>query len=76
MLRDCRKITYVTLNGFCTCPFLYIHLIKIGKIDQPDLLFLVVFITFYISRYIIFHKYLELHATLSVKEIFVTNFPF
>ena len=65
-----------------TCPFYIIlqvsniHLIKICKIEPPDLLFLVVFISFYISRYIIFHKFLELYSILSVKKIFVTNFFF
>ena len=57
-----------------TCPFyivfqvLNIHLIKICKIEPPDLLFLAVFISFYISRYIIFHKFLELHSILSVQR--------
>ena len=92
-IRDCRQITFVTLNRFFSlskptplfltenikmdriptkssekymlCPFyivfqvlniqvLNIHLTKICKIEPPDLLFLVVFISFYISRYIIF----------------------
>ena len=55
---------------------LKIHLTKICKIEPPDLLFLVVFISFYISRYIIFHKFLELHSILSVKKIFATIFFF
>ena len=65
-----------------TCPFyivfqvLNIHLIKICKIEPPDLLFLVVFTSFYVSRYIIFHKFSELHSILSVKKIFVTDFLF
>ena len=60
-----------------TCPFyitfqvLNIHLIKIPKIKPPDLLFLDAFIRFYISRYTIFHKFLELHSIISVKKIFV-----
>ena len=28
------------------------------------------------SAVIIFHKFLELHSTLSARKIFVTNFPF
>ena len=40
----------------------------------PDLLFLVIFISFYISRYH-FSQILELHST-SDKKILVTNFPF
>ena len=49
---------------------------KICKIEPPDLLFLAVFISYYINRYIIFHKFLELHSILSVKKIFVTDFLF
>ena len=62
-----------------TCPFyngfevLNIHLIKISKTEPPDLLFFVVFVGFYISRYIIFHKFSELYSILSVKKIFVTK---
>ena len=52
---------------------LNIHLIKICKIEPP---FLAVFISFYISRYIIFHRFLELHSILPVKKIFVKNFLF
>ena len=68
-----------------TCPFyiifkvLKVLLIKICKIEPPDLLFIVVFISFYISFIsadIIFHKFLELHSTLSGKKILVTNFLF
>ena len=54
---------------------LKVLLIKIWKIQQPDLLFLVVFISFHISI-IIFQTFLELHSTLSEKKIFITNFPF
>ena len=39
------------------------------------LLFLVVFISFYISGYD-FSQVLELHSILSEKKIFVANFPF
>ena len=39
--------------------FDHIHLTKICKIEPPDLLFLAVIISFYISRYIIFHKFLD-----------------
>ena len=46
------------------------------KIVPPDLLFLVAYIRFYISRYH-FHNFLELHSILSEKKkIFGTNFPF
>ena len=55
---------------------LNIHYTKICKIEPEDLLFLVVFISFYISRYIIFHKFLELHSILSVKKIFFRIFFF
>ena len=61
-----------------TCPFyivfqvLKVRLEKICQIEPPDLLFLVVFISFYISRYH-FHKFLE-DSILSVKKIFVMNF--
>ena len=45
-------------------------IIKICKIEPPDLLFMVVFISF-ISADIIFHKYLELHlANIIWKKIF------
>ena len=45
-----------------------------GKIQSLDLLFLVLFISFYISRY--FSQVLELHSTLSENKIFITNFPY
>ena len=51
---------------------LKVLLIKICKIEPPGPLFIVVFISFY---NIIFHKFLELHSTLSEKKIFITNFP-
>ena len=71
VLRDCRQITFVMLNGFCLLrkknplfldriltklfyivfQVLKVLLIKICKIQSLDLLFLVVFISFYISRY-------------------------
>ena len=40
------------------------YIIIICKIQPVDLLFLVVFISFYISADIIFYKFLELHSTL------------
>ena len=49
--------------------------IKICKINPLDLLFLIVLLAF-TSADIIFHKFLELHSTLSEKKIFVTNFPY
>ena len=59
---------------------LKVRVIKICKM-QPlgvrDLLFLVyIDVLDFISANIIFHKYLELHSTLSEKKIFVTNFAF
>ena len=65
-----------------SCPFyiifqvLKVLLIKICMIEPPDLLFSIAFISFYISRYHFFHKFLELHSTLSEKSIFIMNFPF
>ena len=47
-------------------------LVKICQKYNYFLLFLLVFT----SADIIFHKLLELHSTLPVKSIFVTNFPF
>ena len=44
---------------------LKVHLINICIIEPPDLLFLVVFVSFYISRYMI-HKFLELNSILSL----------
>ena len=46
-------------------------------IGVRDLLFLVyIDVLDFTSANIIFHKYLELHLTLSEKNIFVTNFAF
>ena len=67
-----------------TCPFymlfqvLKLLLVKIFKMQPPDFLFLVVFISFNTSSSadIIFHNVLELHSTLIEKKIFVMNFPF
>ena len=64
-----------------TCPFYIvfqvfnIDLIKILRQSNQISYFLLFFI-FYISRYIIFHKFLELHSILSAKKIFVTDFLF
>ena len=56
---------------------LKVLLIKICKTQPPDLLFLFVFISFYVSTVsIIFPKLLELHSTISEKCIFAINFPF
>ena len=55
---------------------LKVPLIKICKIQPPHLLFLVVFVLLaFTSADIIFHKFLELHSTLSEKN-FITSFPF
>ena len=53
-------------------------LVKIFKMQPPDFLFLVVFISFNTSSSadIIFHNVLELHSTLIEKKIFDMNFPF
>ena len=60
---------------FLHCISSFVLLIKTCEMQPLDLLFLVVFISFYINRYIsMFHKFLELHSTLSEKKIFVTNF--
>ena len=65
-----------TCSIYISFQVLNIYVINICKIEPLDLLFLVVFISFYISRYIIFHKCLELHSILSVKKIFVNEFSF
>ena len=65
-----------TCSIYIAFQVLNIYLINICKIEPLDLLFLVVFISFYISRYIIFHKCLELHSILSVKKIFENEFSF
>ena len=54
---------------------LRLRLIKISEIEPPDVLFLVVFISF-TSAAIIFHTFLEFNSVLSIKKIFVTNFFF
>ena len=69
MDRRLTKIFYIVFQ------VLKVLLIKICKMQSLDFLFLVVFISFYISRYH-FSQVLELHSTLSEKKIFVTNFPF
>ena len=51
-------------------------LIKLFKIQSLDLLFLMSFLLAITSADIIFHKFLELHSTLSEKKNFITNFPF
>ena len=48
---------------------------KICKTQPPDRLFLVVFISLYISRYH-FSQIFRTSSTLSEKKLFVTNFPF
>ena len=69
MDRILTKFFYIVLQ------VLKVLFIKICKIQSLDLLFVVVFIGFYISRYH-FDNFLELHSTLSEKKFFVTNFPF
>ena len=65
MDRILTKIYYIVFQ------VLKVLLIKIWH----NLLFLDVFIRFYISSYH-FHKFLELHSTLSEAKIFITSFPF
>ena len=38
--------------------------------------YFLLFLLAFTSADIIFHKFLELHSTLSEKKIFVANFPF
>ena len=56
---------------------LKVLLTKICKIQPPDLLFLAAFIFLAFTADIIFHKFLELHSTLSEKifqsQIFLFN---
>ena len=54
---------------------LKVHLIKIWKIQPPNLFFFL-FLLAFTTGGVIFHKSLELHSTISEKNIFVTNFPF
>ena len=50
---------------------------KIFKIQPLDLYFLfLMFLLAFTSADIVFHKFLEIHSTLSEKKIFVTNFSF
>ena len=70
MDRILTKIFYIVFQ------VLKVLLIKICKIQSLDFLFLIVFISFYISADIILHKFLELHSTLSAKMILVTSFSF
>ena len=57
-----------------TCPFYKVLLIKICRHKQHIFYFLLLSLAF-TSADIIFHKFLELHATLSEKNIFIKNFP-
>ena len=54
---------------------LKVCVLKRFVVQSHQVLFLVVFISFYISRYH-FHTFLELHSVLLVKKIFVTSFLF
>ena len=56
---------------------LLIKICKMQPLGGRDLLFLVyIDVLDFTSANIIFHKYLELHSTLSEKKTFVTNFAF
>ena len=66
-----------------SCPFylifqvLKVLLIKICKIEPPDLFFLLLFLLAFTSADIIFRKYLELHSTLlSEKKYLRQKFSF
>ena len=114
-VRDCRQITFVTLNGFCPLinppphpppalngqyqngwstnqnheneKYIYtfftldvfealsVRLIKICKIQPPNLLFVFAFISFYIGRYH-FSKTFRTSFNNSEKNIFASNFLF
>ena len=54
---------------------LQVILINICRISHQIFYFLLFYVSFYISRHI-FYKLLELHSSLSVKKIFVTNLSF
>ena len=54
---------------------LNIHLAKTCKIEPPDLLFLIAFISFYISRYH-FSQIFRTSFNIIIKKIFFTNFLF
>ena len=62
-----------------TCPlyivFQFLKILLI-KIQPPDLLFLVVYISFYISRRHFSQICKTSLLTLSKKKVFVMNFPF
>ena len=50
---------------------------SLSWVQSLDLLFLAaLFLLVFTSADIIFHKFSELHSTLSEKKIFVSNFPF
>ena len=75
------KILTIQNQSKNTCHFyivfqvLKVLLIKNCEKQSPDLLFLVVFISFYINRYRFSHIFRTSH-TLSKKEVFLTNFLF
>ena len=54
---------------------LKVFLIKRSK-NSHQIFFCLLFLLAFTSADIIFHKFLELHSTLSEKSIFVTNFSF
>ena len=54
---------------------LKVLLTRICKVESLDLSFILVFISFYISRYD-FSQVFRRHSALSEKKIFFTNFPF
>ena len=59
----------------CISSFEGISLKNVRYSHQIFYYFLLFYIRFYISR-LFFHKFLELHSTLSGKKIFITIFPF
>ena len=68
MNRILTKIFYIVLQVLKTL------LIEICKIQSLN--FYLLFLWAFTSADIIFHKFLELHSTLSEKKIFVVNFSF
>ena len=64
-----------TPSFYIAFQFLRVFLKKIVRYSHQIFYFLLFCISFYISRNH-FHKFLELHSTLSEKKIFVTIFPF
>ena len=66
-----------TLRFYIVFEVLRVLHIKICKMQPLEIFyFLLFYILDFTSGDIIFHKFLELHSTLSEKKIFVANFDF